>query len=578
MKRFSLKWKILLAFAFIGFVPLLAMSITAIVFLRASHGHDVEALQKQGLNYQSTAIEKYINGITSFFEIQLGWEYNNEKIIHPTDQKFLLEQILAKDKNILEVIFVDTKGVGWEGVSRLQDSNKLSKQDYSKLPILQEALKGNWAYGEIEYTAKGPLLFGAYPVKNRNGTVVMAVLSLVDLSPLVEEINQQKLGNSGRIVLIDKQGLVLAGSQLILGQTYLQMTKAEIQETKIVNFDWRLVSEWPTNDAYLIITQIQQQVVVVFLVALVLVLLLSFLLARNILNPLLVLEDGVRKVTGGDLDFKININSGDELEDFGNMFNKMETGLKAIEQLKLTEAKAEALAESLRKEKQLSKIKQDFINNTSHQLRTPVSTIRWSSELLVTAITDEKTKGLLEGVTVGAQQLSNIVHDLITVSNYGFGYKNVKNESVDLVNLTKIVAKLFAGKIQAKQIVYTEKLSSVPASQGDPDAIKTAIENLLDNAVTYTKDGGLIEVGTEMQSENILWYIKDNGIGITEGDQKFLFQQFFRATNSIEMKNVGTGLGLYICQLIIEGHGGKIWFESKVGQGSSFYFLLPKAK
>ncbi|HHE76682.1 MAG TPA: ATP-binding protein, partial [Candidatus Parcubacteria bacterium] len=117
---------------------------------------------------------------------------------------------------------------------------------------------------------------------------------------------------------------------------------------------------------------------------------------------------------------------------------------------------------------------------------------------------------------------------------------------------------------------------SLPKVFTDASLLKLVIENLIDNAIHYTRKGGEVSVNIERKNgRNIIFKIKDDGIGISEEEKKYIFKKFFRAENALRKRTRGNGLGLYICKSIIEKLGGKIWFDSKLNKGTTFYFTLP---
>jgi signal transduction histidine kinase len=116
---------------------------------------------------------------------------------------------------------------------------------------------------------------------------------------------------------------------------------------------------------------------------------------------------------------------------------------------------------------------------------------------------------------------------------------------------------------------------AVPKIDADPYKLKLALGSIIDNAFRYTPSGGLIKVGVETEAKEILIKIKDTGIGIPDELQLKVFSKFFRADNAISLQPEGNGLDLFVAKRIIEGHGGKIWFKSKVKQGTTFYISLP---
>ena len=574
MKIRHLRTKITFAFALLGLLPLASMGFLASWVVSVTHERDVIVLEEQALGAEREAIEKYLEGITSELDIKVG--YSEKSVIKNTDQEFLLDKLIEQNSGLLDVSFIDLNGKETARKSKLQEVERVALQDFSQLEKFKNAAEGKTQNGFVQHTLQGPILSLATPVHNREGDVIMVISALVDLRPLVSQVVSKTLGNAGFLVLTDEKGKVIAGPQDLLGGSFYQEAQDAVSENTIIeNTGWTLYASWPRADAFAIVRTIQYQVLGFTLGTLVLVFFGGWFLGRRILTPLLTLQKGAEKIGEGKFDEKIEIHTGDEIEELGGVFNKMEGDLKKLQELKVAEAKAAALLESLRKEKLLSQIKEDFINNTSHQLRTPLSVIRWSSELLAGSITDEKLKGIMEGVTAGVHELNSIVHDLITVSNFGFDYRNKINNVVDLSFLVARVKSRYEKQIAEKKFTWKESFSAERNVIGDPTALEILLENLIDNALTYTKEGGVIELGIEQQDKNILFTVKDSGIGITNKDQVSIFNQFFRATNAIVMKNVGTGLGLYICRLITEGHGGKIWFISKEEQGSTFFALLP---
>ncbi len=589
----SLKTKSTVAFSLLGLFPLLVTGLIAGYIVNSAHKQDVLTMERQLLSGKHAEISKYLERVYSITAIKVG--YPGKEIIAPLSQRDVLTKLYNEYPEFLEMTLTDMEGNETTKLSRFQDVDLLELSNVKSLQSFQLASKGKFYIGKPEYTLRGPVVQVSAPVVNNVGDVIMTFSVLLDLKPLQELVGGAKLGTNGYVFLLDQDSRMLAGpntefiSRIPSAGLLPRNKNASLDTVKgfkgedvlsteevVTDLGWRLVAHWPEDDAFAIVRTLQYQLLATTLFSVVLVFLGGLYVRRKVVDPMLVLEKSAEKIGSGNFDETISIHTGDEIEELGNVFSKMEVDLKKLQELKVAQAKAEALAESLRKEKLLSQIKEDFINNTSHQLRTPLSVIRWSSELLATAITDEKLKGIMQGVTTGVHELNAIVHDLITVSNFGFGYKNKVKESVNIVELIKKQLTKQKSQIDKKDITLSIPELSEMKVIGDPVALDILFENLIDNAVTYTNDKGYIKISVESQGEGVIVCLEDNGIGITKKDQGSIFNQFFRATNSIEKKNVGTGLGLYISRLIIEGHNGKIWFESEQNQGSKFYLLLPK--
>jgi len=127
-------------------------------------------------------------------------------------------------------------------------------------------------------------------------------------------------------------------------------------------------------------------------------------------------------------------------------------------------------------------------------------------------------------------------------------------------------------KIRVEFLAPTERLPKVNI---DPDKMRDVLQNLLDNAIKYTREGGTITSGASLESDGLHFWVKDSGIGIPEDAKDRIFSRFFRAKNAISAETDGSGLGLFIAQSVVKRHGGKIWFESALNEGTTFHVLLP---
>jgi two-component system phosphate regulon sensor histidine kinase PhoR len=169
--------------------------------------------------------------------------------------------------------------------------------------------------------------------------------------------------------------------------------------------------------------------------------------------------------------------------------------------------------------------------------------------------------------------MKELIKDLLITSRIEEGTLPIKKEKVSLIEITKNLISQFLPFARASNVeIKFDFDKNLPEILTDPNQIKVAIENLLDNAIRYIGRKGEVKIDLEKREKEILFEIKDNGLGIPYEDQKYIFQKFFRSKSK---ESGGTGLGLFITKSIIEKLGGKIWFESKEGEGTKFYFTLP---
>lgn len=233
------------------------------------------------------------------------------------------------------------------------------------------------------------------------------------------------------------------------------------------------------------------------------------------------------------------------------------------------------------KEKEIDRLKSEFISVASHQLKTPLAGVKWLSELL---LGDEIVSPLIEqkeylnDIHITNEKMIRLVDSLLEVSKVE--EKNqiiIGKKPFDVSILINSWLKVYQAAAQNKQVkliklgVWPEKL----ILNVDVDKIRQIICNLIDNAIKYSKIKGRVEIVCQLNKGEIVFIIKDKGIGIPKKQQKRIFEKFFRASNAVTQETSGTGLGLNIVKGYSDALGGKLWFESIEGQGTSFYFSLP---
>jgi PAS domain S-box-containing protein len=234
------------------------------------------------------------------------------------------------------------------------------------------------------------------------------------------------------------------------------------------------------------------------------------------------------------------------------------------------------------REIQLLKTKSEFITVAAHQLRTPLSGIKWALEMLskkeIGELNDQQ-QTTLHDAYLTSERLGKMVDDLLDVAKIEegkFGYQFEKNDLVTLVQEILQTHTDEANQYRVK-IVFFKPAESIPLLTFDKSKIAMVVQNLVENAIKYNVENGEVRVRIDKLSDKpyIQVLVEDTGIGIPQDDLPRLFQKFFRAGNTLKKETEGSGLGLYISRNIIKRHGGEIWAESTEKRGSIFYFVLP---
>lgn len=587
MKALSQKGRLRDTFVFLFVViaacPVLLLGGVALYVLSATHRADVSRLEVAVLLEKSKIVESFVqNALGSLhIEAQSLSETGVSAGKGTSWQSTFATILLKENSSFREVSFADVQGNEVAKDARLSAVKSLL--NVSQTQPFQAALAGQDYVGDVFYTLAGPVVTMAAPVLV-NGKVFQIVMAQLDLSSLVSSLQDTQLEES-RLLLFDHRGTYIAtattGSirpgedlspwnrvQSVLGgEQFDGLGSGDRYESvflgkpvvgaalSVGTTRWPLLIEWSLAKADAIIDRVRLEVLFITLASVAAVIFFAVLFANWLVSPIRTLEVAARKIAEGELEGDVNINVGNELDELGTSFNRMAQGLKRLDELR-----------------------KEFVFVAAHELRAPVTAIKGYLSLIFegeAGPVSESIQKLLAPVQESNNRLVNLINDLLEVARSEAGRLEVKTSPIDVSASVEAIMRQSASLADAKHItVEYKREATLPKVMGDAERVGEVIMNFISNAVKYTPEGGHVTISHEVADGFVMTHVVDDGLGMSEEDQKHLFEKFFRADAVKEQHIEGTGLGLFITKELVEKMGGNIKVQSAKGKGSTFSFGL----
>jgi signal transduction histidine kinase len=273
-----------------------------------------------------------------------------------------------------------------------------------------------------------------------------------------------------------------------------------------------------------------------------------------VLPRLLTIEEitqAARRLAGGQLDQRVQVKANDEISALASSFNNMADSLEKAERLRRT-----------------------MVNDVAHELRTPLSNIQGYMEGLRDGVIQPRAE-LFDSLYQESQLLTRLVNDLQMLSLAEAGQLNLRRVVAELPPLIHVVVANLTDNLRASAPIRLSVPASLPRVSIDPDRIKQVLTNLLSNALEHTPATGLITVSAKVEHGCVRVDVTDTGEGIAPQHLPYVFERFYRADPSRARSTGGSGIGLAIVKQLVQAHGGDVYVESQLGNGSRFSFILP---
>lgn len=577
-KRGQLRDTFIVLFILIACIPILGLGTISLISISNSHQKNISELEHQTLLNSSENVSLFFNTIIETLSTNFDTLDTSQLTEATTSWQQSYAKKFVEDNNaFLEVSFVNLQGKEIAKYSKIYKNTNLLY--LSELPLFKQALKGEIGVSDVHITQKGQTVTIAVP-SVVNGAIFNVVMAEVNLSSLITTLGKVKLGNTGYITIFDAKGTLIGSKNteslsppnfsswdrlsLVLGGKEFNSLSPEDRyispissipvvssAIRIPNLNWALLVEWPLVESNSIIEQFRNTILITIFISIVLVLLLASFIAYRLVIPIKLLQNATREIEKGNFEQQISITTNNELEELGESFNTMSSGLKRLEELK-----------------------NEFVYVAAHELRAPVTAIKGYMELVFdgdAGALSPEMEHLLSPVKRSNERLVNLVNDLLKVARSEAGKLEIA------VSPSEITKEIFAILDEIRPLASKRNMTiiynpqeNIPLVSINTGSFKEIIMNFASNAVKYGKDNGTLTVTHEIKDGMVATSITDDGRGMSEDDQKHLFEKFFRANDVKNTSIEGTGLGLFITKELVEKMGGTLTVRSTLGVGTTF--------
>jgi len=569
---------------------LLVSSAIGVYFSYQENKAALASLQREKAIAAAARIESFIAQIERHLAYaalpQLGPPASEQRMIEYYKLQWL-------EPAVTDVAFIDGSGRERLFVSILAMNVVDSRNDRSREPAFLNAKPDKPWYSPVTFRKETEPYM---QIAVRAGKAV--TVADVNLKFIWDVITRIKIGRKGKAYVIDDTGHLVADPDigLVLRKTNLSglahvraaLAGGEDEEPAMLARDragaevltayapidplgWRVFVEQPVSEVYATLNASILRTALLLLAGFVISAIAAGAMARGMVRPIRTLQEGAQRIGAGELEQKITVRTGDELEALAEQFNSMSSELRRsyaeLEQ-KVEERTAQlAIA---------NRHKSEFLANMSHELRTPLNAIIGFSEALRERMFGElnsKQAEYLEDIHASGRHLLSLINDILDLSKIEAGRMELELTSFPASGALETAMSLVRERAQRKGIrLELQVAPEVGEVRADERKFKQILLNLLSNAIKFTPEGGRVAVAACLNGAGLEVAVSDSGIGISPEEHDAVFEEF----RQVGPRADGTGLGLALTRRFVELHGGRIRLESAPDAGSTFTFTLPQ--
>ena len=571
MRKISLRYKIITLTVLAVCIPALLLS----VLLTSIAGKNIkEVIFRQ----QSEAAKRVADRISSQVQghrqlLKVAAEVKDLK----KKQSKVIGEVLTLGPSFYEITVINNKGIE---EARYTKHGKIEKLRIGKNKFQQHVAPSAPQYsGGVGYIGQNPFITLSAPLSDKSG-VLNAKMYLNDVWKWIAEV---KIGKSGRAFVVDKKGLLLAhpDTERVLAKSDfsgLPVVQAFIKGEEpsqsywnayndergnkvlavyevLSELNWAVVIQTPYDEIYSPLRAMYKTVAIWVFIFTGIFVYLALKFVNRIINPLAALNAGAKKIAQGDLDVKFGIETGDEVQELAESFEKMASVLKELEEFRA-----------------------DLINMIIHDLKNPLSGIMGGLDFLESGLLGDFSDEQKKIITISkrsSEKMLSMIQNLLDVSKIEEGMLQINAENVELNHFLSDIKSQFEPLCSGEGKNISLNCPIGICANMDKNLIERVLGNLISNAIFHTLSGGNILIGVSLLDSFIEVSVCDDGPGVPQEYKDKIFEKFVQIKRKQVHLRTGAGLGLTFCKLAVELHGGTIKVESETGNGSAFIFTLP---